>query len=87
MSHYNDQGGCDNCSANGFVPLQEASKYNCGPSCTSRYLTERSTMDKMAYDFYVLGKNVGPFVPSVGTVRNTENYRHIPFRRNINRNY
>lgn len=61
MSHYNDQSGCNTCSSNGFVPLDEAAKYRCGPACTSKYLTERSTMDQMAYDYYVLGKAVGPF--------------------------
>jgi hypothetical protein len=65
MSHYDDNsggsGGCGTCSANGFVPLKQASTYNCGPACTGRYLTERSTMDQMAYDFYVLGKPIGPF--------------------------
>jgi hypothetical protein len=61
MSHYDDQSKCTTCSSNGFVPLDEAAKYRCGPACTSKYLTERSTMDQMAYDYYVLGKPVGPF--------------------------
>lgn len=62
--HYNDQSGCPSCATrNDYSSLANTTNYSCDQKCSCRFSNERSTRDKLNYDWYVLGKpmNLPPF--------------------------
>lgn len=55
--HYNDQSGCSSCATrNDYSDLGNTTNYSCDQKCSCRGSFERSTRDKMNYDWYVLNK-------------------------------
>jgi hypothetical protein len=57
MSNYDDQANCPSCSTHTkYSELKNLADYDCGPACIDRNNSERSVMDKMMYDHFVLGK-------------------------------
>jgi hypothetical protein len=57
--HYNDQGSCTSClNKSDYSDLNNLASYSCNQKCICRGTGERSTKDKMDYQFYVLNKPV-----------------------------
>lgn len=55
--HYNDQSGCSNCQTNpSYAPLKDVNNQGCAPKCIDRLNTERSVMDRMYFNHFVLNK-------------------------------
>lgn len=56
MSNYNDQSGCQTClQKNSYVILQNTSQFTCDLPCLCRFnVDERSSKDKMYYNWFVL---------------------------------
>ena len=64
--HYSDQNGCKGgCLSKGqYSDLQNTTNYTCDQPCLCRWTGERSTKDKMYYDWFVLNKPM--VLPSPG---------------------
>jgi hypothetical protein len=58
--HYNDQNGCVGClKKNSYADLQNMTNYTCDLPCLCRFnVDERSSKDKMYYDWFVLNKKM-----------------------------
>jgi len=55
--HYNDQRNRPNCLQDGsYSTLEGTQTYNCDIPCLCRFSDERSDMDKIYYDWFVLNK-------------------------------
>ena len=54
--HYNDQGGCPGClQKNSYSELKDTTNYSCNLPCLCRFgVDERSTKDRMYYNWFVL---------------------------------
>lgn len=75
MSGYNyqDQGGCPGCNNRAiYSSLEDTTHYDCDQHCLCRNTSDRSTKDKMYYDYYVLGK---PINLAPGAYAGQENYQ------------
>lgn len=71
--HYNDQSGCPGCATrNDYSSLANTTNYSCDQKCSCRFSNERSTRDKLNYDWYVLGKPMS--LPPFGTQPNIVEY-------------
>lgn len=74
--NYNDQmgKGCGNgCTTTLYNTLEETVSGPCKPSCICRNNKERSSKDKMDYNFYVKGQpmNLKPFQNNAGWKKHT----------------
>lgn len=57
--HYNDQRGCRGCLENGdYSDLQNTTHFSCDQKCLCRFNDDRSTKDKMYYNWFVLNKTI-----------------------------
>jgi hypothetical protein len=57
--HYNDQRGCRQCfDTSGYSELQNTTHYSCDQKCLCRFNDDRSSKDKMYYNWFVLNQNM-----------------------------
>ena len=57
--HYNDQSGCQTClDRSAYSSLANTTNYTCDQPCLCRFTNERSTKDRMYYNWFVLNEPV-----------------------------